>query len=127
MNPEEAIRENAKLVVAQFSQPGMFGPGFGYDRASVEYVAEFIEGQRAGSAQQTGKLVSILGSYLGECLVRELGGRWKNDDGQWTVFFSDKLSAFPLNKVEKQFANGRDQGDDILGFFDSCIALLHNG
>ena len=62
------------------------------------------------------KPVQVLGSYLGECMIHTYGGTWKEQEGEWGVFFDDSNAVFPINKVRKQFQNGRE--DSILSFFE---------
>ena len=45
-----------------------------------------------------------------------LWGTWKEQEGEWGVFFDDSNAVFPINKVRKQFQNGRE--DSILSFFE---------
>jgi hypothetical protein len=120
MTPEEKIRQNAQLVIARFSQLHELKPQFGHNRDSVEWLDGFIERERSRrniSSDGTAKLVQVLGSYLGECVIHTYGGTWKEQEGQWGVFFDDSNGVFPFNKVHKQFRNGRE--DSILSFFES--------
>jgi hypothetical protein len=62
-------------------------------------------------------LISVFGSYLGECVVRIYGGEWRfyQEDG-WGVLLSEGNVAFPFSKVQKLFRNGLEGGDSILNF-----------
>ena len=72
---------------------------------------------------ETGGLINTIGSFLGECMCRELGGKWKyQPNGQLAVEFSSGNAAFPFNKVEKHFANGAE--DSILGFYQSAAVIF---
>ncbi len=119
---EEMLRANDELVRRQLSGPAQFELGF--DEASVEWVDGFIDRQRIRTdLESTDGLVDTLGSFLGECMFRELGASWnRSENGQISVKFSDGNEAFPFNKVRKQFANGGD--DSILGFYRSAAALF---
>lgn len=64
-------------------------------------------------------LTTSIGSFLGECIIANYGGQWRESEGSWGVFFSernDRSAAFPFNKVRKQLLNGAD--DSILSFYD---------
>lgn len=64
-------------------------------------------------------LVQLIGSYLGECIIRSYGGVWReHDDGTWGVFFDESNAAFPFSKVRKQLEDGVERGDSILSFFE---------
>ncbi|MGO8816678.1 MAG: hypothetical protein ACLQVG_18735 [Terriglobia bacterium] len=110
---------NAEMVIQQFRP--LSGIEFGYNRQSVEWLEGHIERLR-----QTGKLqdeatreelVNVLGSFLGECIVRRYGGAWTQREGIWCVAFDSHNVAFPFAKVAKQMENGREGGDGIGGFF----------
>ena len=66
-------------------------------------------------------MVSVLGSYLGECIVRCYGGHWAKGEDGWYVEFDRKNTAYPFAKVRKQFANGK--GDGVHSFF-TLIPIL---
>jgi hypothetical protein len=121
-----AIRANAELVVKQ--SRAISGIDFGYTRDSVEWLEGHIErlresGQFDGARKDM--LVSVFGSFLGECIIRCHGGSWKQRDGTWCVAFGDEdqHTAFPFTKVQKQFDNGLERGDGILGFFTAIPSI----
>lgn len=119
MTLEETIRRNAQLLIDRISQLSEPSPSFGYTRESVEWLDGFIERTRStanASSAGTERLVQVLGSYLGECIIRTHGGTWKEKEGQLGVFFDDSNAVYPFNKVRKQFQNGRE--DSILSFFE---------
>jgi hypothetical protein len=124
------IRKNAELVVERLGT--LSGIAFGYDRESVKWVEGFIERQRSQPefdlAELSG-LVSTLGSFLGECIIKNAGGTWSwsDQDVEWGIRFGGGESAFPISKVRKQFVNGVEGGDSILGFFDVAVRNLATG
>jgi len=118
---EEKLRLNAGMIIENLSQHAGFTLGF--NEESVAYIDGFIERQRAREGFDPGGLVNTLGSFLGECMCRKLGGEWKHQsNGQLAVQFSDGNAAFPFNKVQKQFANGEE--DSILSFYQSAAVLF---
>lgn len=120
---EDKIRLNAELVVAEMKK--ISGIEFGYNPESVDWLDGFVERQRLRpdiSQNLVGGLVSTLGSYLGESLIRCYGGRWHDDDGQWCVCFNEGNCVFPFNKIRKQFENG--SGDSIGSFFRSIPLIF---
>jgi hypothetical protein len=114
---ENTIKRNAELVIQQMSQ--VCGFTFGYDLQSVAWLDGYIERQRA-RAEITDKvvdgLINVFGSYLGECVIQNFGGRWENEEGQWRVSFDEQNAVYPFAKVAKQFQNGSE--DSIKSFFE---------
>jgi hypothetical protein len=122
---EGQIRANAQLAISKFAALSGLGEHFGYNRASVEWVDGFIERGRTDiKADSVNGLVQVLGSYLGECIIKIYGGVWREHDGTVGVFFDDSNAVFPFTKVRKQFENGRDPGDSILGLFDMIDPVM---
>ncbi len=117
------IRFNADMVVEQFG--GLSGlEHFGFDAPSIQWVDGFVERQRIRedvSPEFVGKMISVLGSYLGECIIRTYGGKWSLVEAGWCVEFDARNAVFPFVKVEKQFANGAE--DSIYSFF-TAIQLI---
>ena len=120
MTSQEAIRENARLVIDTLGPLSGMETRFGYNRESVRWAEGFIERQRLRPEVKAdpAKMVQILGSFLGECFLHAYGGEWREADGTWGVFFDADNWAFPFAKVRKQFDNGLEGGDSILSFFD---------
>ena len=68
-------------------------------------------------AEAKTKLISVFGSFLGECIVRCYGGAWKqHESGVWCVAFNEDNIAFPFAKVAKQIDYGLEDG--IASFFN---------
>jgi hypothetical protein len=114
---EEKIRYNAELVINQMRQ--LSGIDFGYNAESVAWLDGYIERQRVRpetTPDIVDGLVSVFGSYLGECIIRCYGGYWENEDGVWRVSFDRNNAAYPFTKVRKQFENGAI--DSIQSFFE---------
>jgi len=127
MTDEEKLQANANLAIETLSPLSDVSP-FGYNRASVAWVEGYIERQRARAnlaPDARHQLAQVLGSFLGECIIRCYGGTRRRDEHGWAIHFDDSNAAYPLNKVQKQFDNGVDGGDSILSFFDSVGPLFH--
>lgn len=123
---EEHIRANAELVIQELRSLG--GVDFGYTPEAVEWLEGYIERLRNSGQfkndEMKSKLTSVFGSFLGECIVRCHGGKWKQHDGVWFVAFADGNMAFPFAKVAKQIDNGLDDG--IAGFFNVIPAIFQH-
>lgn len=105
------------------------GADLRYDRASVVWVADYIERNRAGfSEQEANQVANTLGAFLGECLRETYGGRWTylDDQGEWAIDLGPGLgTALPALKVYKHLRNG--PADSIVSFFDVMGALVDKG
>ncbi len=135
----QQIRANARLVIAKlgpYSGVQAGGVQFGYNRASVEYLTRLIEKLRqedANRPEPPETLVSTLGSFFGECLAAATGGTWYLDEelGLYGIALvspkGQKHSAFPFSKIAKQFANGVEGGDSVLGMYDIVVDALATG
>jgi hypothetical protein len=119
---EEAIRQNARTVIDVFGPLSDLGAKFGYNRDSVAWLQGFLERERHQpniAAADVENLVQLIGSFLGECIIITYSGVWReHDNGTLGVFFNESNAAFPFSKVRKQWENGVEGGDSILGFFE---------
>ena len=129
MTIPEKIKANAEIVIETLG-PVSELPQFGFTRESVDWVEGFIERQRVRedmTDEEKDRLVNMIGSYLGECIIRTYGGEWCEAQDTWGVRVNEKLTAFPFAKVQKQYDNGIEGGDSILSFFDGVGPLMkHN-
>ncbi|MEJ0023759.1 MAG: hypothetical protein WDN76_10285 [Alphaproteobacteria bacterium] len=84
----------------------------------------FIERQRGADP---GALVSVLGSFLGEAIIAGTGGAWADSDQGPGVRFANDAMCFPFAKVAKQFADGVDEGESVLGFYRVAVEQIATG
>lgn len=123
------IRGNAALVVEELGPIAGFDFGFGAE--SVAWVDGYIDRQRRRltDPDTTGKLVSVLGSYLGEAIIKAAGGAWDvHERDEIGVRFDNGDWCFPFSKVAKQFACGdAEGGESILAFYNFSVDLIANG
>ena len=127
MIEHDKIRANAELVIQSLGPISDLGERFGYNRESIAWVEGFIERQRSRpdiKPEEIERLISVIGSFLGECIIRHYGGEWREDDGSIGVFFDASNGAYPFNKVRKQFDNGLKGGDSISSFFDAIEPVI---
>lgn len=67
-------------------------------------------------------LIAYLAAFVGECIIHTFGGSWNKDkDGFLCVQVSERLSACPLAKIEKQFDNG--ESDSVFSFVEVIPTL----
>jgi hypothetical protein len=119
----EEIEHNAEKVLGVAQD--LTDSDMEYGRDAVAWMEDYIEGQRIRDDEELKQsLCSMLGSFFGVCLICEYGGEWIEADEGFGIRFNDKLTAYPFNKVEKQFASGREAGEGTLSMFDSTGAIL---
>jgi hypothetical protein len=119
----DRIRANAELVVSIARK--QLGEEIGYDEAGVQWLDGYIQRQHEqGNPANRSGLVSTLGSYLGECIIRSFGGAWAELDGSWCVKFDERNAACPFAKVGKQLEHGAE--DSVLSFFSAIPVLFRN-
>lgn len=118
------IRGNAELVVRMFSKETDFA--FGYNEESVKWLDAYIEIIRNSkwTEEETNQIVSNLGSFLGEAIIRAFGGEWSLSQRGWAVRWEEFNLAYPFLKVAKQMENGSI--DSIYSFY-SMVRTLHKG
>jgi hypothetical protein len=119
---EQHIYANAALVL-QTAQKEL-GADIGYDIAGVKWLNEYINDiYLTTSDELKEKLVSRLGSYLGECIRQNYGGNWVEDSEYgWSVKFSEGNSVFPFTKVEKHLDLGKEES--VLSLYTSIPVLF---
>jgi hypothetical protein len=118
MTLRDKIRANAEFVISGLRDATDLGENFGYNRDSIEFIEGFIERmkERGAPQPQIESQVQMLGSFLGEAIIHNFGGEWREFEGQPGVFFENGSAAFPFNKVAMQFKEGMEQS--ILLFWD---------
>src|SRR5437867_1704433 len=115
----EKLRANAALVVRTVREN--LDTELTFDQAGVEWIDGYINRLReCSAADERSGLISTLGSFVGECIIRTFGGSWAEKDGRWGVQ-TKRVWACPFAKIEKQFENGPE--DSVASFF-TCIPIL---
>lgn len=121
-----SIRLNAEKFITRLG-PGS-GLEFDFNKASVEWVDDFIERARLSEGAVTPGLVSVVGSYLGEAILAATDGRWDDDEnGNLGIVFSNGNWCYPFGHAQKQFEFGRDSGNSVLGFYEVSIDFVATG
>jgi hypothetical protein len=122
------IRANADLVVSELGP--LSGIDFGYNAASVGWVDGYIERQRErlDNPETAQNLVSVIGSYLGEAIIRTAGGAWGvHERDELGVVFASGDWCFPFSKVAKQIAHGAAEGNSVSSFYNVSVGLVASG
>lgn len=116
-----SIRNNAELVIRMFAKETDFT--FGLNAESVEWLDGYIEHirQTHWTDEEFNQLVSNLGSFLGEAIIKSFGGEWTPDQRGWAIRWDEFNMAYPFVKVAKQIQNG--QSDSIFSFYSVTGAM----
>jgi hypothetical protein len=127
--PLDIIKNNAAAVVKMFSAPGQ-GATFGLTAQSVAALDNYIE--RTVNATTTDatkqKLMNLIGSFLGECIVAKYGAEWtitKEGGPRLTLSAAGTLHFLdPFGKVAKRIQNGSE--DNLAFYFAEFIPHVIN-
>lgn len=118
--PEEvqkSIDENTKLALSTFGK--LRGGEFDFSESSIEWVDGFINRNRR---DDPGAMADVIGSYLGDAIIKHYKGRWVEVGDSVGVELEDGFVAFPIAKAHKQIVNGPE--DSILSFYRAIPVLL---
>jgi len=119
----EQIRADAEFVESVISKA--LGKKASYSTDGVAWLDAFIQRQHErGDKNLYDQIVSAYGSYLGECIVQNVGGEWAQIDGSEAIAFDKNNATFPFSKIRKHLINGSEAGDSILGYYNSVKALF---
>ncbi len=94
-----------------------------YDLEGVRWLDDYVEHLHQRKVAVADNQVEAVGAFLGECIIRKLGGTWSLHDNMEMVRFDASNGVFPFNKVRKHWSNGREGGDSLLGMYQSIVAL----
>ncbi|MGE4073401.1 MAG: DUF1444 family protein [Lysobacterales bacterium] len=94
-----------------------------YDASGIRLIDQLIEDQRSHGIAATDSFVEGIGAFFGEVLVRQFDGEWILHKERLCVLVDDKNAVFPLERVARQWANGRAGGDSISGTYESVQRL----
>lgn len=121
-SPIEKIHSSAELAIMMANED--LGMPVGFDRAGVEWLDGFIQRRHDERRDKDfyKRLTQTLGSYFGECIIREYGGSWQLVNGSWGVIFDNSNGVFPFAKVEKHLRYGAD--DSVLSLYNSIAVLF---
>ncbi len=98
------------------------GVQLGFDRDAVAWVDGYIEYARPVPAETMGRQTTILGAFLGECLIAVYGGEWRMEPGGWAVRFDELAAVYPFTRVRAHLVNGA--GDSVLAFYAAVPGIV---
>lgn len=78
-----------------------------YDDDAVAWLSACLEQAREDlDAGDRAALVGTHGSFLGDCIIAELGGEWDEEAGEPCVRIRHDLRAYPYARVELHLRHG---------------------
>jgi len=89
-----------------------------YTEKDLDAIEEIIEADvKIGHPENYPGTIQVLGSYLGETLIRKFGGKWVGNDPQFNIpaVEINSIRFFPHAKVYKRFENGKS--DSLTSFY----------
>jgi hypothetical protein len=122
---EVELAEGQRFVADLFvhTAASLGGMTFDFGEASVALLDQFADqlwdpAEGRPSEEQLDHLAKLMGSYLGEVMIRNVGGSWVWGDGGRipAVRFDASLLAYVIDKAYKRQINGRS--DDFGRFYD---------
>ena len=127
LTPENAHEAAAEAVQSSRDKLGI---ELDYSIESLETLDRLLNDLHASGrkSRDLGGAVILFGCYLGEVLIRKLGGKWvRAEDAGYTaatgfpivLWLSEDLSCNPLGKVAKRIDNG---SEDNLPFFFKALS-----
>jgi hypothetical protein len=123
MTNEEAIAANAEVALKIAQQRD---PAITYGDSGAAWLDGYIERLRLESFTEQGieRLVTVLGSFLGECIRQNYGGTWAYHNGVLAVVFSRNDNVYPFVKTRKQWTSGRAGGESVLSLYRTLPLVM---
>jgi len=99
-----------------------------YSLTSVQSLEAWIQDQvdTRKTKHDPQSLISAMGCYVGEVIVRNIGGHWTTIDNRAAIVDIGKITvASPLQKVTKRLTNGPSDG--LYGYVQLIKKMASNG
>lgn len=99
--------------------------GLDYSVESLQRLEGFIsEHFEPPGDQAVGETLLVgIGSYLGEVIVRHLGGQWDPDGRAEIHGVGSGEPVFPLERVRRRFENGRQES--LVWYYHALVKHVH--
>ena len=89
-----------------------------YDIEGVSWVNQFLsDAHTSGSSDDHKNIVIFAGAFVGQCIVRNIGGKWDWHGDDYVIRTKDGKLFSPCSKVAKQLACGPTGDDSVLGLY----------
>ena len=124
------IRDNAAWVVKNLG-PESGLDVFAFTPESIAWLDQYIERQKAqiaASNESVNKFVSLLGAYLGECIVFNYGGDWFESPEGLAISIQAQGQFHilrPFKEVYERIAKG--MSDSLAVYYSQFLPRLLSG
>lgn len=119
---QNQFRQYAQIHIDTTKQS--FGVDLDFDEKSILELDNLI--QKAWPDQppiQIDNVILLFGSFLGEAIIKTLGGEWINTEQGWGIKIGD-ATLMVFTKVKKRLLNGME--DSISYYYQSTKGMLKN-
>ncbi len=97
----------ANVEIARRTLTNVYGETGDFDLRNLQVLDEFVESRRDGMlATLKEPLVETMGSFLGQAIISEYGGRWVVTEVGTGVQVVPGLVVYPYNKARKSIFEG---------------------
>ncbi|MFE5455904.1 hypothetical protein [Nocardia sp. NPDC056564] len=125
-----AIDSHVHLVLELFGRAS--GIDFGLNRASLRWLDDLIELQRAAPGFDpepvVESLTSLIGSFLGACIVADTKGDWHiNEKGSLGVRLPNGVFVNPFQQTKEAIRRGVESGATISRFHQAAVGRVAIG
>ncbi len=112
---ELEIIQNSKNIAIEIMQAKGY-EDFSVNEKSLKILDVMLDKEGSTySEKMQNTLPQIFGSYLGEVIIQEYGGKWGKVGNDYVVQTDAGMISFPFNKVYKHIVNGSE--DSIYAFY----------
>jgi hypothetical protein len=121
------IKRNSQRVVEWFSTASG-NPDFGCNEPSMAYIDGFLSRQSktlSESPETKDKVVNLIGSFLGQCVVHVYNGRWVASGTGVQVEVKTRKwvhTVQPFEKVEKRLRGG--DSESLLTYYRDLLPTV---
>ncbi len=116
------INQASLQTINDFKEHGI--KEFGYDEASIKVLNDIITSERTHYSENAKKtLPNLWGAYLGNAIIKNIGGKWVKYNNQYAVLVGvgKPHISFPIQKIHEHISNG--EIDSIYSFYLSTIKI----
>ena len=119
---QDQFRQYAQIHIDTTKQS--FDVDLDFDEKSILELDNLI--QKAWPDQppiQIDNVILLFGSFLGEAIIKTLGGEWVNTEQGWGIKIGD-ATLMVFTKIKKRLLNGME--DSISYYYQSTKGMLKN-
>jgi hypothetical protein len=119
---QEQFKQYAQIHIDTTKQA--FGVELDFDEKSIIELDNLI--QKAWPDQppvQIDNVILLFGSFLGEAIIKTIGGQWVETEQGWGIKIGDS-TLMVFTKIKKRLLNGME--DSISYYYQSVRGMLKN-